>query len=82
MMRANTTDADNIRAARALLGFIQGDAEQIHHVMDDAANAENGSAGLVLALAETAAAYLIGLLDTEEEAAKQLTETILRLTDK
>lgn len=82
MMRANVTDADNKRAARAMLGFIHGDPEQIHAVMDEAAHAKDGSAALVLALAETAAGYLIGLLGSEDEAAKQLSEHVMTFVSK
>lgn len=81
MLKANTRPTDDQRAALAMLGFIHGDTAQIDHVMDETAEDPQGPAGLILALAETAAAYCIQITGSEEEAEKQLTEIILKLAE-
>lgn len=81
MMKAKITNVDDRRSALLMLGFLNGDLAQVDHVMDEAANAENGSAGLVLALAQAATEYVIHIVGSEEEATKQLTEIVLKLTE-
>lgn len=82
MMKANITPADDRRAALAMLGFIHGDSAQIAHVMDEAAQAPAGAAALVLALAEAATSYITELCGSEEEAANQLTQMILKIAEQ
>ena len=82
MLTANTSNTDNHRAALMILGFINGDEQQIRHVLDGAAQEPEGAAGLVLALAETATGYLIGLLGSEDEAQKQLSEHVMTFVSK
>lgn len=82
MLKANTTDIDDKRAALAMLGFINGDSAQIDHVMNEAAQSTAGPAALILALAEAATSYIIQICGTEEEAANQLNQMVLNITAK
>lgn len=82
MMKANVTPTDDRRAALAMLGFLHGDSAQIRHVMDEAAQESTGAAALILALAEAATGYVVQLCGTEEEAANQLSQMILKIAEQ
>ena len=82
MLKANITDTDDRRAALAMLGFLNGDQAQLHHVMDEAMQDTSGPAALILALAEAATSYVIQVTGSEEEAAKQLNQMVLNIAGK
>lgn len=66
MIKMNTKDEDNHRAVLAILGYMHGDAAQIHHVMDEASKDPQGPAGLILALTEIAATSALQSTDAAE----------------
>lgn len=76
MLKANTRQVDDHRAALAILGFMRGDANQLHFVLDEAAQEAAGPAGLILALTEAAAVYAHLAAD---DAEAQLAQIVLEL---